>query len=536
VRTVTSALRVVALVSIVQLVTIIFINGSAIPTPNIGIQDENDTSVGVNMHGYYTIMKESRKTTAPFPAHYYKNSFKTLSSAGINTIRYLFSWESYEKNPIPWFQELKAVALTADSYGMKVIYDNDVYHTSSWLDPKSGYGFPSFLFENNPEFPYAAGGGTENATAKKWWTEWYNRSIAPINGNNPKNADGWTLQADFLKKVVSAVDSHESTMGYEILNEPPVFSLDQWDKIGKYNTFITNELRSVTQKKIFFDRQLPSDVGGFTDAFPQNMAKMAPANKTNVIFKSALYDIPTHCNYAEDRLNTVKKTAQLLGIPLWMGEFNIGTYKERPVAHLNQTGVDLFVQKFKELKLWGWAFWIWSYIRSPPNLDTFNLVNFTKSKAQPTIYFDYFKNAISDNSKTNLNLPLNSDTNAATSVNNTSHTICPTLVITKVNAVKTGMKYSSPTPLILSSKAFAGKFSVEGVAYDSGANLTKVEIKSDDGHYLLAVPRLQGDWSSWSATVPVSTNSSTSNIHKILARATDNAGNHKTVSIYMKIT
>jgi cellulase (glycosyl hydrolase family 5) len=523
--------------SIVLLINVIFINGFVIPSRSFGIQDETKISVGVNMHGYYTIMKEFRSTTTPFPANYYKNSFKTLSSAGINTIRYLFSWESYEKNPTLWVQELERVALTADRYGIKVIYDNDIYHTSSWLDPKSGYGFPSFLFENNPEFPYAGGGGTENATARKWWSEWYNRSLAVVGSSDIKNADGWTLQADFLKKVVSVVDGHESTMGYEILNEPPVFSPDQWDKIGKYNTFITNELRTVTQKKIFFDRQLPSDVGGFTDALPQNMAKMAPANKTNVIFKSALYDVPTHCNYAEDRLNTVKKTAQLLGIPLWMGEFNMGTYKERPVAHLNQTGVDLFVQKFRELKLWGWAFWIWSYIRSPPNVDTYNLVNFTKSssKLQPTIYFDYFKNTITDNITRKFNSQLNSDTNGTTTANNMHHTICPTILITKVNAVKTGMKYTTPTPLALSSKEFAGEFSVEGVAYDSGSNLTKVEVKSDDGQYLQTLPRLQGDWTSWSAKVPVTSNASTSNVHKLFARATDNTGNHKTVSIYIKI-
>lgn len=83
---------------------------------------------------------------------------------------------------------------------------------------------------------------------------------------------------------------------------------------------MTNELRTVTNKIIVFDRQLPGSI----DAYPENMMKMAPSNTTNVIFKTTLYGLPTHCSYAESRLNTAAKTAQLLEVPIWIGEFNNG--------------------------------------------------------------------------------------------------------------------------------------------------------------------------------------------------------------------
>ena len=54
--------------------------------------------------------------------------------------------------------------------------------------------------------------------------------------------DGWTLQSEFLKKIVGTLDSHKSTLGYEILSEPQVHSVDQWEKIGTFHTFMVNEL------------------------------------------------------------------------------------------------------------------------------------------------------------------------------------------------------------------------------------------------------------------------------------------------------
>jgi hypothetical protein len=119
--------------------------------------------------------------------------------------------------------ELNAAANAADKWGIKVLYDNHQFHTSSWLNPQRGTGFPSFLFENNSTYPLGGGGGTQFPAAQSWWTDWWNRSVKDANGN-----DGWTLLSDFMKKIVTTVDAHPSTIGYEILSEPQVHNLDQW--------------------------------------------------------------------------------------------------------------------------------------------------------------------------------------------------------------------------------------------------------------------------------------------------------------------
>ena len=104
--------------------------------------------------------------------------------------------------------------------------------------------------------------------------------------------DGWNLQAQFLKKVVSTVDSHPSTVGYEILSEPQVHSADQWEKVGKYNTFMTDEMRQVTKKNLIYSMSIPVDLKSNIGVNATNLAKMAPVNKTNTIFKFSIYGLP----------------------------------------------------------------------------------------------------------------------------------------------------------------------------------------------------------------------------------------------------
>ena len=114
--------------------------------------------VGVAMKGYYVDQKENRENTLPPPSNYFDESFRLIKEAGLNHVRFLFYWEAYEKNPSLFLQELDTVAQSAEKYGIKVIYDNHNYHTSSWLESKAN-GFPSTLFESNPDrYPYDSRG------------------------------------------------------------------------------------------------------------------------------------------------------------------------------------------------------------------------------------------------------------------------------------------------------------------------------------------------------------------------------------------
>ena len=287
-------------------------------------QQTTDPLVGFSMKGYQTNMPQERDILRAMPPNYFENSLTAFSQNHLDLVRYLVVWEAYERDPTAFMNELNALATAADKSGVKVIYSIDQFRTSSWLDPERGYGFPSSLFEGGQkDYPKGGGGGPGDPVAEEWWTNWFNRDVT-----NAAGIDGWTLQADFLKEIVKAVDSHPSTLGYELLNEPRIYSIDQWEKVGNYNTFLTDELRKVTQKLIVYDRQASPELVGEIGVTPQNMAKMAPVNRENVLFKATLFGLPEPGTIFEDRMNYYIQAAQIAGVPLCFCEYNIKQYAD----------------------------------------------------------------------------------------------------------------------------------------------------------------------------------------------------------------
>jgi Cellulase (glycosyl hydrolase family 5) len=355
------------------------------------------TLMGVAMRGNHTSEKETEANDIVPPSNYYEESFKLIHDAGLNHVRYLLYWESYVRNPSLFMQELKTVADTADRWGIKVLYDNHQWHTSSWLESRAT-GFPSFLFENNPELEMESGGNTNDEGARIWWTDWWNRSVRDANGN-----DGWSLLAGFLTSLVNALDNHSSTIGYEILSEPQIHSDDQWEKVGQFNTFMVNELRKVTQKTIAFSQQVPASINAENiDVTPENQAKMAPANKNNVVFKISLYGVSTD-SFQKARLDGLVEAAQLMGVPLYVGEWNNvvreregGVFRISPEASdLTQEETNLFLQDFKRLGVWGWAYWQWNF--NSHRVPNFNLILIGEDgSVQPTKYYYQLQTATAD--------------------------------------------------------------------------------------------------------------------------------------------
>src|SRR5918995_6608106 len=144
---------------------------------------------GVDMHGFYTRTSQARDTSYDLPDNYFEESFRILSDNGLNHVRFLLFWESFIKNPEEFLKELKTVANMADKYNINILYDNHQFHTSSYLNPQRGTGFPFSLFESDPaSYSYASGGGPKYDTAKIWWTDWWNRFVKDVQGN-----DGWVL-------------------------------------------------------------------------------------------------------------------------------------------------------------------------------------------------------------------------------------------------------------------------------------------------------------------------------------------------------
>jgi hypothetical protein len=367
-------------------------------------QKEFEKIIGVNMKGMFTSLNYERFPSITIPTDYYDQSFKLIKNIGMNHIRYVLYWEAYENNPSLFLQELEDVANIADKWGLKIIYDNHQYHTSSWLDEKRGTGFPSFLFDKSL-YPITSGITTSSNSTELWWTNWWNRNI--IDQNN--KIDGWNLQANFLKTIVKLLDNYNSTYGYEILNEPQIFSQDQWSKIGKYYKYMTNELRKQTNKTIVLDMTIPIK---FQDPAinltSENMAKIIPQD-SNSIFKISLYGIPKDNNYQEKKLELLLNVSKIAKIPIYVGEWNhVDREKKATIANntiddtskinasksdLSQEESDFFVNKFNSLKVYGWAFWNWNYVNTPP--QNFNLINVTKSgDILTTKYLYILKNSV----------------------------------------------------------------------------------------------------------------------------------------------
>lgn len=364
----------------------------------------NVSFIGVNMKGLYTSIIHKNLSSIPFPDNYYSDSFKLITSAGMNHIRYVLYWQAYENDPISFINELKSVASLADKWGLHVIYDNHQFHTSSWLDPVRGSGFPPSLFNDNTSYPFGSGGSPGYPSAIKWWTKWWNHTLTDNRG-----IDGWILQIGFLKKVIETVENHRSTLGYEILNEPQIQSADQWEKIGMYNTFVANELRKITNKTLVFDMTIPVVFHDLKiNMTSANIAKLLPENKNNIVFKISLYGIPTVGSYAEQKINLLSGLTNITGVPLYIGEWNDVSREERisvegktiseinqEISDLNQTDADIMTKKFRDIGVWGWAFWNWSYL--PDSSPDFNLITVTLNGDMATTkYFDILKHAVAN--------------------------------------------------------------------------------------------------------------------------------------------
>jgi hypothetical protein len=207
--------------------------------------------------------------------------------------------------------------------------------------------------------------------------------------------------ADFLKKIVGVVDNHPSTLGYEILSEPHVDKATQWPQLGQFNTFIVGELRNATQKTIAYSMNVPVDVKGPINLTPENLAKMAPSNKENVIFKISVYGVPDRDAYQKARFDTFLKTRDLTGIPLYIGEWNNvvrtpgegGVFKINPGAsQLTVDNADKILAAFKKAGMWGTAFWKWDY--KAADTASFNLITVNNGTLVPTQYYPVLKNSV----------------------------------------------------------------------------------------------------------------------------------------------
>ena len=382
---------------------------------------------GVVMKGAIVNMKQHDNGSPQAPSNYIDDSFKKISGAGLDHVRFLFYWEAYERDPEAFMKEIESVANAADKYGVKVIYDNHQWHTSSWLEDQ-GTGFPWSMFQGSSKYSRGGGGNTADKAAQVFWADWWNRSVKDKQGN-----DGWTQMSEFLKKIVLTVDKHPSTLGYEILSEPHADKIDQWSKIGQFNSFITEKLRNITSKTIVYSMNIPVDLNSPINISPENLAKMAPSNKENIAFKISVYGVPNRDAYQKQRFDLFLKTRDLTGVPLYIGEWNnVVRTRDGAVFKINPGQSDFtksnaaqILGAFKKAGVWGTAFWKWDY--RDADTTSFNLVSDSSGKLVPTKYFGILKDTVetiygSSSLPQNSNEPIHSLANAPETGLNVSST------------------------------------------------------------------------------------------------------------------
>jgi polyhydroxyalkanoate synthesis regulator phasin len=349
---------------------------------------------GVVMKGAFVNMKQDDNGSPEAPQDYIEDSLKMISEAGLDHARFLFYWEAYERDPDAFMKEIKSVAEAADKYGVKIIYDNHQWHTSSWLEDR-GTGFPWSLFEG--EYSKGGGGNTQDKAAQVFWADWWDRSVKDKEGK-----DGWVQMAEFIKEIVLTVDNHSSTLGYEILSEPHVDDTNQWSQIGKFNSFITEELRNITSKTIVYSMNVPVDLNSQINISPENLAKMAPSNKENIAFKISVYGVPDRDDYQKERFDLFLDTRNLTGVPLYIGEWNNvvrtregGVFKINPGASdFTKSNAEKILEALKKEGVWGTAFWKWDY--RDADTASFNLVSDENGKLVPTEYFGILEDSVEE--------------------------------------------------------------------------------------------------------------------------------------------
>jgi cellulase (glycosyl hydrolase family 5) len=261
----------------------------------------------------------------------------------MNLARVPFYWEGYVNDPTAFLNEVELVAQEAKANNICVIFDNHHWYTTSYWNIEiagnsDGRGFPSFVVKNFP-----VRNNDYEDTAKPFWTAFLSNDIS-INGRSV-----WDMQAEFFAKVISRADNYKSVVGYEILNEPHLFDSSQYEMLGDYHTYMAKKIRTMTDKKIFFDRETAR---GFPRE-PSSEYKIVPRGVSGVVYGPHLYSAPIPGSQAADQLDNFAQWAKEWDMDILVGEWSADTASE----------TDTYLKAFKD-NGFGWTYYAWKPTQS----------------------------------------------------------------------------------------------------------------------------------------------------------------------------
>jgi hypothetical protein len=219
---------------------------------------------------------------------------------------------------------------------------------------------------------------------RNFWNNWWDRKLVTVNGK-----DGWNTQLEYLEKVVNQVKDNKSTFGFEILNEPQVHRLGDFEKVGDYHNYILERLAILTNKTFFLCWTNSSLL--ITNILPEEQAKIKPSS--TAIKNNLIYDI--HPYPPSILMMTFYKATSILmnNMPMYAGEFNSGLKKG---VTINETDFVKYVNLLKQFSASGCTLWQWSFIVDNDH-PAFSLTEIMDGKISPNDNFRNFVKSIKPN-------------------------------------------------------------------------------------------------------------------------------------------
>jgi hypothetical protein len=267
--------------------------------------------------------------------------FPMIQSLGFNLIRLPLSWNIYEQNTTKYLGYMTEIANEADSLGLKVVYD---FHTSS-----AGYE-PSVFFPSSLALTYGTG--------CTFYTNWWEGKVV-YAGYSGWNAEWIT----FMQPVLKDVNSHSSTIGYEILNEPNPCGASL-SNLKSFEQYQANNFQANTNKSIVF-------MGPYVGLQLGEDEYVAPTGITNLVMDVHCY-IEQYCggyNFTmfQQDMAGVYGVGTKLGVPIWIGEWSVCN----PAPCLvNESYSNRIVRAYNSaFQQYNFAdtYWVWRYTGSLSN-------------------------------------------------------------------------------------------------------------------------------------------------------------------------
>lgn len=330
----------------------------------------------MNFHGFSCASHQNNSRDCEPPKEYIPDSFKIFKEAGIQCIRFPLYWESYENNPEKFNEELDNISSIADEYNVSCVYDNHQWECSSYLG--EGIGFPNSLLINSFQPDPSSSRQPSMQELEKFWNGWWDRKL-----KTAEEKDGWDAQLEFLTAVIKRVKNKNSTLGFEILNEPQVFRQADFRKVGNYCDYMIKNVSLITDKPLFFCFAFSGALGVIN--FPWEQAKAKPSTnvRNNIIFDIHPYP-PNVLTMGYYKLISLLMN----NIAIYVGEFNAGT---RKWVTINEREFKKYIKRLEQFKVYAAAFWEWSYHVDNTH-PAFNLTKIINDKIYPNRNFEIFFN------------------------------------------------------------------------------------------------------------------------------------------------